>query len=87
VISLTSARNLVALEEVVYRHVQRKISSAKCLFAALHAADCARASLEQMQMFYTTRLLVSLAVTGGLAAAIVLWLFGELIASGINLSV
>jgi hypothetical protein len=30
--------------------------------------------------FYTTRLLVFLAVTGGLAAAIVLSLFGELIA-------
>jgi len=29
--------------------------------------------------FYTTRLLVFLAVTGGLAAAIVLSLFGELI--------
>jgi hypothetical protein len=30
--------------------------------------------------FYTTRLLLFLAVTGGLAAAIVLSLFGELIA-------
>ena len=30
--------------------------------------------------FYTTRLLVFLAVTGGLAAAIALSLFGELIA-------
>jgi hypothetical protein len=31
-------------------------------------------------MYYTTRLLVFLAVTGGLAAAIVLLLSGELIA-------
>jgi len=31
-------------------------------------------------MYYTTRLLVFLAVTGGLAAAIALSLFGELIA-------
>jgi hypothetical protein len=31
-------------------------------------------------MYYTTRLLVFLAVTGGLAAAIVLSLFGEPIA-------
>ena len=32
------------------------------------------------EMYYTTRLLVFLAVTGGLAAAIVLSLSGELIA-------
>ena len=36
-------------------------------------------------MYYTTRLLVFIVVTAGLAAAIVLWSFGELIAGGINL--
>ena len=36
-------------------------------------------------MYYTTRLLAFLAVTGGVAAAIVLSLFGAVIAGGINL--
>jgi len=36
-------------------------------------------------MYYTTRLLVFLTVTGGVAAAIVLSLFGAVIAGGINL--
>ena len=36
-------------------------------------------------MYYTTRLLVFIVVMAGLAAAIVLWSFGELIAGGINL--
>jgi hypothetical protein len=36
-------------------------------------------------MYYTTRLFVFLAVTGGLSAAIALMLFGEVIADGINL--
>jgi hypothetical protein len=44
----------------------------------LHTVSPARGTNEMY--FYTTRLLVFLAVTGGLAAAIVLSLSGELIA-------
>ena len=45
-----------------------------------HVDQQVRARTRMIPMYYTTRLLVFLAVTGGLAAAIALSLFGEVIA-------